>query len=41
LSRIEWQQSANNIGEKRTSTFLQEMYEAVRNDTQKITATSL
>jgi hypothetical protein len=35
LLRIEWQQSANNIGEKRTSTFLQEMYEVVRNDTQK------
>jgi hypothetical protein len=35
LSRIEWQQSANNTGEKRTSTFLQEMYNAVRNDTQK------
>jgi hypothetical protein len=35
LSRIEWQQSANNTGEKRTSTFLQEMYDTFRNDTQK------
>jgi len=29
MSRIEWQQSANNTGEKRTSTFLQEMYDGV------------
>jgi hypothetical protein len=35
LSRIEWQQSAKNTGEKRISTFLQEMYGAVRNDMQK------
>jgi hypothetical protein len=35
LSRIEWQQSASSIGEKRTREFLQKMYEAVKNDTHK------
>ncbi len=35
LSRIELQQSANNIGEKRTREFLQQMYDTVRNNGQK------
>ncbi len=35
LSRVEWQQSAENNGEKRTIEFLQQTYNAVRNDVQK------
>jgi hypothetical protein len=35
LSRVEWQQSADNEGEKRTAEFLHETYEAVRQDTAK------
>jgi len=35
LSRIEWQQSAESCGEKRTIQFLTETYDKVKQDTQK------
>jgi len=35
LSRIEWQQSSENNGEKRTIKFLTETFDAMKNDKQK------
>jgi len=35
LSRIQWQQSADNVGEKRTREFLNQTFDAITNDAQK------
>ena len=35
LSRVEWQQSADNMGEKRTAQFLNDTYSAIQQDTAK------